>query len=204
LIQIISALIIAPSFIDGRIEFGVISQSSMAFPAVVAAVSLIVTQFQSLSAFAAVVARLSSLVEAVEKARSPAEPQIDMVEADDRVAFEQLTLLSGADRATLVKDLSISIPVGTRVLLTGSSHAARAALFKAVAGVSTTGSGRIVRPGPDRMLFLPQRPYLPPGTLREVLLIHANDADVSDDRTHALERAALGLNRSGIPESARF
>jgi vitamin B12/bleomycin/antimicrobial peptide transport system ATP-binding/permease protein len=185
LIQIIPALIIAPSFIDGRIEFGVISQSSMAFTAVVAAFSLIVTQFQSLSAFAAVVARLSSLVEAVEKARSPAEPQIDMVEADDRVAFEQLTLLSGADRAPLVKDLSVSIPVGTRVLLTGSSHAARAALFKAVA-VSTTGSGRIVRPGPDRMLFLPQRPYLPPGTLREVLLIHANDADVSDDRTHAL------------------
>jgi vitamin B12/bleomycin/antimicrobial peptide transport system ATP-binding/permease protein len=65
LIQIIPALIIAPAFIQGKIEFGVITQSAMAFTALVAAFSLIVTQFQSLSSFAAVVARLSGLAEAV-------------------------------------------------------------------------------------------------------------------------------------------
>lgn len=61
MIQIIPALIIAPAFIEGKIEFGVITQSAMAFSTLVAAFSLIVTQFQSLSTFAAVVARLSSL-----------------------------------------------------------------------------------------------------------------------------------------------
>jgi vitamin B12/bleomycin/antimicrobial peptide transport system ATP-binding/permease protein len=65
MIQIIPALIIAPAFIDGKIEFGVITQSAMAFSALVAAFSLIVTQFQSLSSFAAVLARLSSLVGAL-------------------------------------------------------------------------------------------------------------------------------------------
>jgi putative ATP-binding cassette transporter len=67
LIQIIPALIVAPAFINGDIAFGVITQSAMAFSTLVAAFSLIVTQFQSLSNFAAVVARLSSLMEAVEK-----------------------------------------------------------------------------------------------------------------------------------------
>jgi vitamin B12/bleomycin/antimicrobial peptide transport system ATP-binding/permease protein len=65
MIQIIPALIIAPAFIEGKIEFGVITQSAMAFSTLVAAFSLIVTQFQSLSSFAAVVARLSGLAEAV-------------------------------------------------------------------------------------------------------------------------------------------
>jgi len=65
MIQIIPALIIAPAYIQGKIEFGVISQSAMAFSTLVAAFSLIVTQYQSLSSFAAVVARLSALAEAI-------------------------------------------------------------------------------------------------------------------------------------------
>jgi vitamin B12/bleomycin/antimicrobial peptide transport system ATP-binding/permease protein len=65
MIQIIPALIIAPAFIERKIEFGVITQSAVAFSTLVAAFSLIVSQFQSLSSYAAVVARLSALAEAV-------------------------------------------------------------------------------------------------------------------------------------------
>jgi putative ATP-binding cassette transporter len=65
MIQIIPALIIAPAFIERKIEFGIITQSAIAFSTLVAAFSLIVTQFQSLSNYAAVVARLSALAEAV-------------------------------------------------------------------------------------------------------------------------------------------
>jgi putative ATP-binding cassette transporter len=71
MIQIIPALIIAPAFIEGKIEFGVITQSAIAFSTLVAAFSLIVTQFQSLSSFAAVVARLSALAEAVGQEGDP-------------------------------------------------------------------------------------------------------------------------------------
>ena len=71
MIQIIPALIIAPAFIERKIEFGVITQSAMAFSTLVAAFSLIVTQFQSLSSYAAVVARLSALVEAVGQTGDP-------------------------------------------------------------------------------------------------------------------------------------
>jgi len=69
LIQIIPALIVAPSFMSGKIEFGVISQAAVAFSAVVAAFSLIVTQFQSLSNYAAVTARLSAMVQLTEPGR---------------------------------------------------------------------------------------------------------------------------------------
>jgi putative ATP-binding cassette transporter len=71
MIQIIPALIIAPAFIERKIEFGVITQSAIAFSTLFAAFSLIVIQFQSLSSFTAIVARLSVLVEAFEPPSAP-------------------------------------------------------------------------------------------------------------------------------------
>ena len=66
LVQLIPILIIAPAFMRGEIEFGVITQSTMVFTTLVAAFSLVVTQFQSLSTYAAVVSRLGSLLDAFE------------------------------------------------------------------------------------------------------------------------------------------
>jgi putative ATP-binding cassette transporter len=73
LIQLIPILIIAPAFMRGEVEFGVITQSAMVFTTLVAAFSLIVTQFQSLSNYAAVVSRLGSLVDAFEGEASPSK-----------------------------------------------------------------------------------------------------------------------------------
>ncbi|TSD83114.1 ABC transporter ATP-binding protein/permease [Mycobacterium sp. KBS0706] len=193
MIQIIPALIVAPAFIDGEIEFGVITQSAMAFTALVAAFSLVVTQFQSLSSFAAVVARLSSLMEAIEQSQTDTATAIEIADAGDRLAYEHLTLRSSTGSDSLLKDLSISIPRGTRVLVTGTSQEAGLALFRATAGVPTAGEGRILRPGAGDLIFLPQRPYLPPGTLREVLLRDADDT-VSDERLLAL-LTALDLDQ---------
>jgi putative ATP-binding cassette transporter len=70
LIQTIPALIVAPSFIAREIEFGVVTQSAMAFSMLLGAFSLIVTQFQSISSFTAVVERFYSLLEAIEQTPS--------------------------------------------------------------------------------------------------------------------------------------
>ena len=75
-----------------------------------------------------------------------------------------------------------------RVLLTGPNAAAGVALFRATAGLSTAGAGRIIRPGADDLLFLPQRPYLPPGTLRQVLGGASHMGETSDDQIFALLR----------------
>ncbi|MGR9240951.1 ABC transporter ATP-binding protein/permease [Rhizobium leguminosarum] len=182
LIQIIPALIIAPAYMRGDIDFGVITQSGAAFAMLVGAFSLIITQFQSISTFAAVVARLSSLMEAIEQVRAPAGSGIAIVEEKGRLAYETLTLLSSASEVPFVKDLSVSIPIGMRVLITGPAQAARVALFRATAGISFKGSGRIIRPGPDDILFLPQRPYLPTSTLHQILVRNVRSSKIPDDR----------------------
>ena len=185
LIQIIPALIIAPAFVRGEIEFGVITQSAAAFATLVAAFSLFVTQFQSLSTFAAVVARLSSLVESVEKAQAPAASPIELVEDGPGLAFERLTLLS-RDGSPLLKDLSLAIPAGARVLVKAANPAAGAALFRAMAGVQIAGEGRIIRPPAGDILFLAQQPYLPPGSLRRALASPDGRSPPSDERIRAL------------------
>ena len=86
-IQLIPILIIAPAFMRGEIEFGVITQSAMVFTTLVAAFSLVVTQFQSLSTYAAVVSRLGSLLDAFESER-PRRPRDRRSRAEGRLAFE--------------------------------------------------------------------------------------------------------------------
>jgi putative ATP-binding cassette transporter len=170
LIQIIPALIVAPLFIRGEVEFGVVTQSAMAFSVLLGALSLVVTQFQSISSFAAVIARFGSLADELEAAPPAGVSHIDVQEDDTRVAYEALTLRSTGNGHVLVKGLSVSVPSGTTALFAGPNDAAKVALFRATAGIWENGSGRIVRPGLDAILFLPERPYLTPGTLRDVLL----------------------------------
>ena len=192
LIQIIPALVVAPLFIRGEVEFGVITQSAMAFSALLGALSLVVTQFQSISSFAAVVSRLGSLAEAMEHVGSPAAAHIDVQEDEARVAYEGLTLLSPGSDHVLVRELSVSVPRGTRVLIVGPNDAAKVALFRATAGIWENGSGRIVRPGLDAILFLPERPYLPPGTLRDVLVRTGQEGVIGDAQIATLLHG-LGL-----------
>ncbi len=136
LIQIIPALIIAPAFIDGRVEFGVVTQSAMAFSTLVAAFSLIVTQFQSISTFAAVVTRLSLLMEAVDASKHCAQCTIEFCEEEGRLAFEELTLRSsnggGVERVLLDESVAryparrtVPDPVRGRGCHTGSAQGGR-------------------------------------------------------------------------------
>ena len=186
LIQIIPALIVAPSFIAGQIEFGVITQSAMAFTLIVNAFSLIITQVQSLSNFAAVVDRLNSLVEALERTPPAEGAGIQMSEEDRRVAYEEVTLLSPVEGQPVLKDLSISIPFGSRVLISGSNETGKLTLFRATAGLWPSGKGRIIRPAATDIYFLAERPYLPPGTLREVLVDQKLEHSIADGQIRDL------------------
>ena len=178
LIQIIPALIVAPLFMHGEVDFGVITQSSMAFAHLLGAFSLIVTQFQSISSYAAVLARLTALGEATE--RSHDKSAVEMVDAEG-FRYERLALRSPRDGRTLMRELSLAVPDGWKLLITGSNETAKVALFRATAGIWHWGDGRIVRPGRDELLFLPQRPYLPPGTLREILVRQGDAGAVPED-----------------------
>jgi putative ATP-binding cassette transporter len=103
-------------------------------------------------------------------------------ESSDRVAYQNVTLHSADKSRLLVADLNLEIARGSRWLVIGKDDAPKVALFRATAGVWECGGGKIIRPGLDEILFLPERPYLPPGTLREALLRTGMESVISDAR----------------------
>jgi putative ATP-binding cassette transporter len=188
MLQLIPALLVAPLFIQGTVEFGVIPQASIAFAQVVGAFSVIVNQFPLLSSYGAVLARLSALIDAAETI--DARPPGGVTVADDaqRLAFEQLTLRTPRDGRPLVLALSMEVKPASRLLVAAPGDAT-VSLLRIVAGLEETGEGRIVRPAGTGLVVLPDKPYLPPGTLREVLVGRNGASAVTEHDIHAALQA---------------
>lgn len=191
LLALVPVLVLAPSYFAGAIAFGQITQASAAFLTLRGALSIIVDQFNSLSNFAAVVERLGTYLEA--DGRSPTDPTTRQIETTEspRIAIEALTLQTPDGRKTLVRDLTFALGPDERLLIVGESGVGKTSLLRAIAGLWQTGNGRIVRPPLAGILFLPQRPYLVLGSLRQQLC-YPRASDVSDEElVSVLQRIGL-------------
>jgi putative ATP-binding cassette transporter len=171
------------------IEFGVVTQAATAFAFVLGAFSLIVTEFQRLSSFAAVITRLGVLEEAITAPSVSTGPRIEIVEDDSRVAYDHLTLRTPQDGRVLIRELCVEIPLGQRLLILGPNRTGKSVLVRATAGLWTMGQGRIVRPCPHDVLFLPQQPFNTPGSLRSQLVYACPDNGITDEAILAVLHA---------------
>nr|AJQ20610.1 ABC Acyl Transporter [Salvia miltiorrhiza] len=226
LIQILPAAVVAPMYFSGKIEFGVINQSVSAFNHILGDVSLIIYQFQAISAFSAVIDRLGEFDDLLSKSetRSEADSTEEIVRefcnindssasngsilpgrGQELLVLENLTLLAPS-KATLIRDLSVKIFEKEHLLISGPSGSGKTSLLRAIAGLWSFGKGTIKfydRNAKDSapclsndvasseisivdkmkpecnilekrnargVFFLPQKPYMVLGTLRQQLL----------------------------------
>ena len=205
-IQLIPALIIAPMFIHGDLEFGVVTQSTMAFATLMGAFSLIVTQFQSISAFAAVTTRLHLLSEGIDHVRERGHGEIHFEETEETLTYEKLSLFTPDRDRVLVRAVDFSLPPGAQLVVTSHENFQKLALFRATARVWPCGEGTIHRPDQEGILFLPERPYWPPGVLRNALLRSGREHTTADLEIHTvLEKLLLtdSLIRAGGLDAER-
>jgi putative ATP-binding cassette transporter len=100
--------------------------------------------------------------------------------AADRVAVEHLTLQTPNYQRTLIEDLSVELATGQGLLVMGPSGCGKSSLLRVIAGLWKSGKGAIVRPEADQILFLPQRPYMILGTLRDQLRYPQTHLEVED------------------------
>jgi vitamin B12/bleomycin/antimicrobial peptide transport system ATP-binding/permease protein len=195
LILVLPFAIMAPLYFSGQIKFGVVTQAAGAFSQVLGALSVIVSQFEQLGAFAAGVTRIQTFSDALDdpsgRSGSAGLPTIESVR-EPRLAVEHLTLQTPDYRHTLFEDLSLSVPPGEGLLVVGASGTGKSSLLRAVAGLWDSGTGKVVHPPLGEMMFLPQRPYMILGSLRDQLLYPHLDSDVTgDDLLKVLDRVRL-------------
>lgn len=179
---IIPALAVSHSVFAGEIEVGKISEAQGAFMRVFFSLNVIVSRLQSLATFGAGIDRLYSFAERVEpivQEKQDENPIIETVE-DSRLAIKHLSLQTPNYQRTLIQDLSVELWPVQGMLIKGASGCGKSSLLRAIAGLWNAGTGVIVRPKLNEMLFLPQRPYMVLGTLRAQLLYPNTDLDLDD------------------------
>jgi putative ATP-binding cassette transporter len=175
-------LLAAPRYFVHVIELGPVMQTIDAFSQVQSAMSWFVDAYSALAEWKATVDRLTSFTAAMTRIEaSAAEAAAIHVEpapsADITVRGLELAVPGGH---VLMSDASLTLRAGESLLLSGPSGSGKSTLFRAIAGIWPYGAGTIERPTAARLLFLPQKPYLPLGTLREVLTYPAPVEGLTD------------------------
>jgi putative ATP-binding cassette transporter len=183
----------APRYFSGAIQLGGLVQISNAFGQVQGALSWFIGAYTDFAAWKATVDRLTGFHKAIlsiqEDSRAGLGPVVVTDPATDDLELRNLDLALPTGRV-LVSGINARIEPGDRVLIKGPSGSGKSTLFRAIAGIWPFGRGQVRRPGDFRTLFLPQRPYFPIGTLRQVVSYPAaaetfSDAQLRDALTAA-------------------
>ncbi|MGB6451330.1 MAG: ABC transporter ATP-binding protein/permease [Steroidobacteraceae bacterium] len=186
----------APLYFAGNLSFGGLMMAAGAFNQVQSSLRWFVDNFSTIADWRATLLRVANFRSAVLTTDElhRVESRIDLLEgAPGRISLDHLEIASPAG-CTMLREQSIELKAGERILVLGDQGAGKTLLFRAFAGLWPWGAGRIVRPKGEEILYLPRVPYMPPGTLREVLAYPLAVERFGEAAfAHALSR--LGLER---------
>ncbi len=193
-IQIFPFLIVSPLYVIGRIELGEVNQASYACYFFSTALAVLVAEFGKSGEFINYIERLDDFSQALTSV-SQTSNQVNNIQVieNNHLAFEDVTLQTPDAAKVIVENLSLSIKPGTGLLIVGPSGRGKSSLLRAISGLWNVGTGDLIRPPLDDILFLPQRPYIILGSLREQLIYPQTNNPISElELKEVLQKVNLG------------
>ena len=194
---VVPILIVAPLFMSGKMPFGVVTQTLGAFAQVLGAVSIVADNFEGLSSYLAGIQRLGILWDDLddfdaEEERIARESDSQLDETSTAVKLDKLTVLTPDRTKVLAKDLSFELLAKQSLIIMGASGTGKSSIIRTIAGLWPSGPGSLERPALHHLMFLPQRPYMVPGTLRDQLHYPAHDRRADEEEIRqVIERVNL-------------
>jgi len=200
-------VIAAPAYFGGTLSFGELMMVVGAFNQVQNSLRWFVDNFSSIADWRATLARVMTFRQALvtlEQPRSSGERIEYDLEPLGNLELDHVAVDWTGQRAVL-DETSVEIAPGDRVLIVDRTGAAHGALFSALAGLWPWGSGKISRPPRANVMFMPERPYVPDGSLRAALTYPADPAGFRDEvLTEAMQRVGLGRLTGSLDRKARW
>lgn len=205
---VVPVLLCAPKFLDGSMSLGEVMQAASAFTIVQTAFGWLVDNYPRLADWNACARRVASLMmslDGLERAEtSDSLGRISRGEAGDNtmLSLRDLSVSLGDGRA-VVKETEVEIEPGERVLVAGESGSGKSTLVRAIAGLWPWGEGSVNFRADARLFMLPQKPYIPTGSLRRAVA-YPQEADrwSTEDIGSALEKVGLGHLKDKIGDEA--
>jgi len=200
-------VVVAPRYFSGAIALGGLMQTASAFGQVQGSLSWFIDAYARLADWKATVDRLIGFRSAIDRAArdsvdAPGVQRVSESRADIETKDVELALPTGR---VLIDGLNLVLAPGVSTLVTGPSGCGKSTLFRAFAGIWPFGNGSVRWPEQARILFLPQRPYLPIGSLRQVLSYPASAGAFDDAKlADAIDRCGLGNLRDRLDESQHW
>ncbi len=199
-------VVMAPRLFFGTLTLGALFQTVGAFSRVQGALSWVIESYSSLAEYRATTERLATFGRAIESARASAAVGRSAGVSEAASASPDLVLddvtLSLPDGSTLLDHVRLDFPRGRNTVISGRSGTGKSTLFRAIAGIWPFAQGTIRRPS-GTSLFLPQRPYIPLGTLRHAVCYPSAPDGFDQARVEAaLRDAGLGVLVGALDDDA--
>jgi putative ATP-binding cassette transporter len=197
-------LVTGPRFFAGAITLGVMTQTASAFGQVQSALSFFIDNYTTLAELRAVMDRLIGLQVAIEERQGEGQIALTATEQGATVDVRDLTIgLPGGQK--ILQDAKLLLEPGQSVLVAGKSGSGKSTLFRALAGIWPFGKGEVRVPAGARVLFLPQKPYIPIGSLRDAVRYPDEQSTASDQEiVSALAAANLEALTGRLDEEAHW
>ncbi len=194
LVPLIPAALMAPLYFSHSVEWGQITQATIAFGWVFGGATILIGQFGGIANYVAIINRLGGFREAVEEGeikRLPPGQHIEYVHGD-QIAFDNATIMTPDMVKPVIFDLNLVVPPGRSIYITGAEGTGKSAVINTILGVWVTGSGKVTIPSPDQMMYLNAALFvLPTMTLRQVLCYEDVDGKACPDSARLQQVLAL-------------